>query len=172
MCMRILLAGLVLAAGLTGCCKCSDDTPAPPATNEQAEAKAMSEKVIKSDDQWRAQLTEEQYRITRKGDTERAFSGQYYDCKTPGTYVCVCCGKPLFSSDTKFDSGSGWPSFYAPTDKKNIATRPDNRFGMNRTEIICSHCGAHLGHVFKDGPPPTNLRYCVNSASLKLEPKE
>lgn len=121
------------------------------------------------DEQWREELTEEQYQITRKGGTERAFSGMYYDHEGEGVYRCVCCDAPLFTSETKFESGSGWPSFYEPVDEDAIVERTDRSHGMSRTEILCAQCGAHLGHVFPDGPQPTGLRYCVNSASLDFE---
>jgi len=132
----------------------------------------MAEKVTKSDAEWRAQLGEEQYQIARKRGTERAFTGKYNQTKTPGTYTCVCCGQELFSSDAKYESGSGWPSFYQPIAQGNVSTRVDNEHGMARTEVICSRCDAHLGHVFPDGPRPTGLRYCMNSASLDLKPKK
>ncbi len=126
-------------------------------------------KVTKNDDDWRKSLTEEEYEVARCGGTERAFTGRYWDTKTPGTYHCVCCGAELFDSETKYDSGSGWPSFYAPVDREVVAVREDTSMGMVRTEVMCAQCEAHLGHVFPDGPRPTGLRFCMNSASLKLK---
>lgn len=128
--------------------------------------------VLKSDEEWEKQLTNEQYDVCRRKGTERPFSGEYNNCKEKGVYKCVCCGNELFSSETKFNSGTGWPSFFAPINEKNVKSETDISYGMLRTEIMCNKCGAHLGHVFDDGPKPTNMRYCINSVSLKLEKKD
>ena len=129
----------------------------------------MKRKVTKTDEEWRQELTPEQYRVARQKATERPFTGKYYDSKEKGKYKCAACGNELFSSEAKFDSGCGWPSFTAPTDEDNVRTEVDTSHGMVRTEVLCSSCDAHLGHVFDDGPQPTNLRYCINSVVLDLD---
>ena len=129
----------------------------------------MSEKVQKTEAEWRAQLSPEEFKICRKKGTERPFTGKYDSCKEAGIYICVCCGSELFSSEAKFDSGTGWPSFFAPISENIITEIDDHSFFMRRTEVLCSKCGSHLGHVFPDGPPPTGLRYCLNSVALSLK---
>ena len=132
----------------------------------------MADKVTKTDREWQDLLTPEQYHVTRQHGTERPFSGEYNDSKTPGMFECSCCGSPLFASDDKFDSGSGWPSYWQPTNEEAITEITDNSLGMARTEVLCATCDAHLGHVFPDGPQPTGLRYCINSLSLNLNEKK
>ena len=131
----------------------------------------MKDKISKPDEEWKRELGPERYAVTRQKATERAFTGEYDNCKENGTYRCVCCGAELFGSDTKFESGSGWPSFWKPLDEQAVATEVDSSHGIRRTEVLCAKCDAHLGHVFEDGPQPTGLRYCINSLALKLDKK-
>jgi len=153
----------------------TDREAADPEKNPAVKGRLAEDEIPKSDDEWRRRLTSLQFDVTRKKGTERAFTGKYTDTETPGTYRCICCGEPLFRSGEKFHSGCGWPSFFAPIDGvqgKAIAEHEDLSHGMQRTEVTCRRCGAHLGHVFDDGPPPTGLRYCINSASILLDPEK
>ena len=132
----------------------------------------MRKKIEKTEEEWKKELTPEQYQVCRNKGTEPPFTGQYYDAKQPGIYKCVACGNQLFDSNTKYESGTGWPSFYQPIAQENVETEEDHAHGMRRTEVMCGNCGAHLGHVFPDGPRPTGLRYCINSVALKLDDKK
>ncbi len=162
-----VLAAFLLILPLTAC------TGADPAVHaEETEMNDPDYEIEKSPEEWKQELTEEEYRVLREKGTERAFTGDLLNNKEEGVYVCAACGQELFASDTKFESGTGWPSFYAPVDEDNVAEESDRSFGMKRTEVLCSRCGGHLGHVFPDGPKPTGLRYCVNSVSLDFEPED
>ncbi len=147
-------------------------TETGPQTEPETEPETRPDKVVKAENEWMRELTPEQFGVTRLKATERPFSGRYHDCKTAGTYHCLCCGQALFSSETKFDSGSGWPSFTAAIAEDAVATEVDDSLGMRRVEALCARCDAHLGHVFDDGPAPGGRRYCMNSVALRLQPEE
>jgi len=177
--ITISITAIGLVTSLSGCnsANSSDSTNKGPkqemvVVSSATATNSMSTKITKTDEEWKKQLTSEQYHVLREKGTERAFTGKYWNTKEKGEYRCAACGELLFASDTKFDSGCGWPSFYAPADSNVIAEAEDNSFMMHRTEVLCSKCGGHLGHVFDDGPNPTGLRYCINSASLEFKPAE
>lgn len=161
----LLLMGLSVMAAKTN--RASDDKN----TNTDTTKKGRKMKVVKTEEEWKQTLSPEQYHVLREHGTERAFTGAYYDNHEKGEYICAACGQELFTSDTKFDSGTGWPSFYAPVDKEAVEEKTDSTYGMVRTEVLCSRCASHLGHVFPDGPKPTGLRYCMNSVALKFVKK-
>ena len=161
-----MIAGAMLLSS------CAQDTKSQNSTTDMNKEKPQSLTINKTDEEWKKELTPEEFNVLREHGTERAFTGEFYNSHEKGMYLCAACGQELFSSDTKFDSGTGWPSYYAPANESCVAETIDNAYGMSRTEVHCSRCGGHLGHVFPDGPKPTGMRYCINSVSLDFKPAE